>query len=132
MYCLVLQVMKRGEYQTVLEQFNRRMGRPLLSGDGAGPAARQTPTSAATSASGGAGFNLPQMPRLQSGTSNAAAKASAAAQDVAARLGKLNPNLTAAKASAAAAGESMRESMGATMRAMKSKSLRFMQQQRDQ
>ena len=127
--------MKRVEYQTVLEQFNRRMGRPLLSGDGASPATRPAPASAASGSSagaGGGGFNLPQMPRLQSGTSNAAAKASAAAQDVAARLGKLNPNLTAAKASAAAAGESMRESMGATMRAMKSKSLRFMQQQRDQ
>jgi hypothetical protein len=127
--------MKRVEYQTVLEQFNRRMGRPLLSGDGASPAARPAPASAASGSSagaGGGGFNLPQMPRLQSGTSNAAAKASAAAQDVAARLGKLNPNLRAAKASAAAAGESMRESMGATMRAMKSKSLRFMQQQRDQ
>ena len=125
--------MKRGEYQAVLEQFNRRMGRPLLSGDGAGPASRLAPAPPASGVGGsGSGFNLPQMPRLQSGTSNAAAKASAAAQDVAARLGKLNPNLTAAKASAAAAGESMRESMGATMRAMKSKSLRFMQQQRDQ
>ncbi|EFN54878.1 hypothetical protein CHLNCDRAFT_23940 [Chlorella variabilis] len=105
-----LKVLKRGEYQAVLEQFNRRMGRPLLSGDGV--AVR----------SAASGFSLPQMqmPRLQSGTSNAAAKA---AQDVAARLGKLNPNLTAAKASAAAAGESMRE----TMRGLKSKSLRFMQ-----
>jgi hypothetical protein len=107
-------VLKRGEYQSVLEQFNRRMGRQLLSGDSA-PAVR-TPAP---------GFSLPavQMPRLQSSTSNAAAKASAAAQDVASRLGKLNPNLTAAKASAAAAGESMRE----TMRGLKSKSLRFMQ-----
>ncbi len=105
-----VQVLKRAEYQAVLEQFNRRMGRPLLSGDGA-PVRSAAP-----------GFSLPQMqmPRLQSGTSNAAAKA---AQDVATRLGKLNPNLTAAKASAAAAGESMRE----TMRGLKSKSLKFMQ-----
>ncbi len=92
------------------------MGRQLLSGDSA-PAA---PRGAAAP-----GFSLPavQMPRLQTSTSNAAAKASAAAQDVASRLGKLNPNLTAATASAAAAGESMRE----TMRGLKSKSLRFMQ-----
>ncbi|KAL4452083.1 hypothetical protein ABPG75_007745 [Micractinium tetrahymenae] len=108
-----LKVLKRVEYQALLEQFNRRMGRPLLSGDG-GAAPGRAPAAP--------GFSLPQMPRLQSSGGSAAAKA---AQDVASRLGKLNPNLTAAKASAAAAGESMRETMGATMRAMKSKSLRF-------
>lgn len=112
--CRHLQVLKRGEHQAVMEQFNRRTGRPQpSSGEGAAVLRHSTPSG---------NFNMPQM-RLQSGTSNAAAKASAAAQDVAARLGKLNPNLTAAKASAAAAGESMRE----TMRGLRSKSLRFMQ-----
>lgn len=109
-----LKVLKRGEHQAVMEQFNRRTGRPQpSSGEGAAVLRHSSPSG---------NFNMPQM-RLQSGTSNAAAKASAAAQDVAARLGKLNPNLTAAKASAAAAGESMRE----TMRGLRSKSLRFMQ-----
>lgn len=122
-----------------------------------------------------------RFPGMQSSGGSAAAKA---AQDVAARLGRLNPNLTAAKvrsfaqsgrsgrgvgackrsagsstssrffsrphlppckhstsqtcvfqtpqASAAAAGESMRETMGATMRAMKSKSLRWASQGKSQ
>lgn len=115
-----LKVLKRVEYQALLEQFNRRMGRPLLSGEGGAAPAR---------APAAPGFSLPQMPRLQSSGGSAAAKA---AQDVAARLGRLNPNLTAAKASAAAAGESMRETMGATMRAMKSKSLRWASQGKSQ
>lgn len=129
-------MLKRTEVTPILEQFNRRMGRPALSsaaaaGAGGGGANSMAGPAAARS------FNLPQMPRLGSG--NAAvvgAKASAAAQDVAARLGSVGsrittPNLTAAKASAAAAGESMRDSMSAAMRSMKSKaSLRFLQ--RDQ
>lgn len=127
------QVLKRNEYTAILEQFNRRMGRPTLS-------------AAAAAAGGGGGsgaavgaarsFNLPQMPRLNSGgAAVVGGKASAAAQDVAARLGSMGarittPNLTAAKASAAAAGESMRDSMSAAMRSMKSKaSLRFLQRE---
>ena len=128
------QVLKRPEYTAILEQFNRRMGRPALSATSA--AAGGSGTAAAAAARS---FNLPQMqmPRLNSGgASVVGAKASAAAQDVAARLGSVGsrittPNLTAAKASAAAAGESMRDSMSAAMRSMKSKaSLRFLQ--RDQ
>lgn len=129
------QVLKRNEYQAILEQFNRRMGRTLVSSSGTAG------TSAGTQGSLGGGssstllpprspapsFNLPQIARLNSGgaASQVGAKASAAAQNVAARLS--GPNLTAAKASAAAAGESMRDSMRETMRAMKNKSLRFMQ-----
>lgn len=128
-------MLKRTEVTPVLEQFNRRMGRPALSAASAGGAGSGTSSGAGPVAA--RSFNLPQMPRLSSG--NAAvvgAKASAAAQDVASRLGSVGsritaPNLTAAKASAAAAGESMRDSMSAAMRSMKSKaSLRFLQ--RDQ
>lgn len=50
------QVLKRVEYQALLEQFNRRMGRPLLSGEGGAAPAR---------APAAPGFSLPQMPRLQ-------------------------------------------------------------------
>ncbi len=51
-----LQVLKRVEYQALLEQFNRRMGRPLLAGEGGAAPAR---------APAAPGFSLPQMPRLQ-------------------------------------------------------------------
>jgi hypothetical protein len=130
---LDLKVLKRNEYTAILEQFNRRMGRPALSA--AAAASTAGPGGAAVGAA--RSFNLPQMPRINSGgAAVVGAKASAAAQDVAVRLGSMGsrittPNLTAAKASAAAAGESMRDSMSAAMRSMKSKaSLRFLQ--RDQ
>lgn len=124
------QVLKRTEYQAALEQFNRRMGRPLLSGGAAGaggaPAAAASASLLATPSRPGAAPSF-SLPRLNSGgASNVGAKASAAAQDVAARLAK-STNLNAAKASAAAAGESMRDSMTTAMRAMKGKSLRFLQ-----
>lgn len=123
-------MLKRNEHQAILEQFNRRMGRPLLSSAGAGAGGAAAGAAASLARTSVPSFNLP---RLNSGGAsiNVGAKASAAAQDVAARLAK-GANLTAAKASAAAAGESMRDSMSTAMRAMKSKagSLRFMQ--RDQ
>lgn len=131
-------MLKRPDYQATLEQFNRRMGRASalsgataaspsgggMGGGGGGilPAPRASPSQ---------GFSMPQMPNMNMARLNSSgsasqvgAKASAAAQNVAAAAARLNPNLTAAKASAAAAGESMRDSMSTAMRAMKSKSLR--------
>lgn len=101
-----LQVMRRQEYQEVLAQFNRRMGRPVLSGQATTTPTRQVATS----------FKMPPA------TTAAAAKASAAAQDMASRF-KMSANVQAARASATAASESVRETMKHTLGAMKG--LRF-------
>lgn len=62
-------MLKRVEYQALLEQFNRRMGRPLLLGEGGAAPAR---------APAAPGFSLPQMPRLQVGRCGAVLLAGAA------------------------------------------------------
>ncbi|GAB4819166.1 hypothetical protein N2152v2_006212 [Parachlorella kessleri] len=112
-----LKVLKRGEHQQILEQFNRRMGRPMPASQPSPAAAQQQqPQQRPT------GFSLPG--RSQGASVGAGRSSGNTASELASRL-RMNANV--AKASAAAAGDSMRETMGRTIGAMKS--LRFMQRE---
>lgn len=113
---LDLKVLKRGEYQQVQEQFNKRMGRPLLAA-----ASSHLHAEGQQAQQGRMGtFSLPG--RTASAPGGAQRGGGSTAAELASRF---RMNAMGAKASAAAAGDSMRETMGRTLGAMKS--LRFMQ-----
>jgi len=106
---LDLKGIRKPDAAAILEDFKQRGGKQINSADSsASKITRTTPVSHSNQM----GFSLPP---------GAAAKASAAAQDMASRI-KLNAN----RLSAAAASDSMRETMGRTLGAMKS--FRFMNQ----
>lgn len=107
-----LKGLKRSELSALLEEFSRRAGTTLVPINGERNSRQKyRPPTALEGSPAAATFRM-----------HPGAKASSAAQDMAARF-RLNPNVQAARASAVAASDSMRETMGRTLGAMKS--LRF-------
>ncbi|KAL6779641.1 VPS53 [Auxenochlorella protothecoides x Auxenochlorella symbiontica] len=120
-----LKGLRRTELQSVLEEFNRRLGRAHFPAP-----TEEAAASASVPADNDGVLGIARRTitfgQLGAGERGGGATPGRTAQEMAARF-KLNPNVQAARASAAAASDSMRETMGRTLGAMKS--LRFMQRE---